>query len=155
MDKSINEYVEGADLHFENAIYEDEMFDNVVKYAFVGSRVVVSPPPMDTDRDVLILVRCRRQFGSNLLKNGWSSCLENGGDGMSDGTGLYISEGGKFRAYRKGEDNLIITECVDWFDTFLHSTYIAKVNKIYNKSLRVRLFSTIRGIVKEYNTFHK
>lgn len=106
---------------------------NCIAWAFVGSRVTVNPPPTNTDRDVLVLVH--------------------DGGGVAYIAGLVIEAGGEMCGkhdygdymipLRVGDDNYLVTENEDYYNTFLRATSLAKHWNIPDKDRRHELFMCI------------
>ena len=104
----------------------------------VGSRVTVSPPPMDTDCD--ILCRCEdydswENFAAYLCDRDWD---EEGAYGHME-----------FSSWRKEVEgtntNLILTYSESFFDKFLEATVQCKKLNLQTKEERIALFDKVMG----------
>jgi hypothetical protein len=98
----------------------------------VGSRVTVSPPPMDTDADYIVYVPSLSRLWEALNDDGWmmgGSTDNQGGDGWS--------------SWRKGEENLIVVTRKPIYDSFMAATEIARILNLKEKGDRVALFQTL------------
>lgn len=104
----------------------------------VGSRVTCSPPPVGTDQDYLIYVVSSAADGliSYLAQDGWEPC-----SGSLMDSELSMSG---WTSFRRGEENIIMTWVLDFYESFLFATEIAKALNLMNKEDRVILFQTVR-----------
>lgn len=93
-------------------MFPRELIPHVLDYSMTGSRAIVSPPPMDTDEDWVVLIpgtsyiefsRIARGFGFEMTSNG-----EYRQSGSND-----------FKAFRKGELNLIVTIQKSFFHRYV------------------------------------
>ena len=50
---------------------------------------------------------------------------------------------GSFRCYRKGDVNLIVTDCEDMYNKWQDATELAKAMKLNDKEQRIRLFQYV------------
>lgn len=91
-----------------------EFKDLVILSHPIGSRYTCSPPVMNTDRDTLILVSDIPTAEAYLLADGWSIC----------GNGEYVDT--YFKAYRKGEDNYVITSNAEYFNKYAIAAQVCK-----------------------------
>jgi hypothetical protein len=112
-----------------------EFKDCVLKSHPTGSRYICNPPVMDTDNDTVILVNGYYDWDEMLYNEGWEDC----------GTD-YDSMDGDFRAYRKGEENYIVTEDEDFFFSYVKATEGAKALNLLNKEDRIKLFAAVRAV---------
>ena len=112
-----------------------EFKDCVLKSHPTGSRYICNPPVMDTDNDTVILVNGYYNWEEMLPNEGWEDC------GID-----YDNMDGDFRAYRKGEENYIVTEDEDFFFSYVKATEGAKALHLLNKEDRIKLFSAIRAV---------
>ncbi len=101
--------------------------DLVIKSHPIGSRYVCNPPVMDTDRDTLILVQDIAPAEAILFADGWSACCN----------GEYIE--GFFKAYRKGEDNYVLTAHELFFERYLVAAEVAKALNAQDKETRIKI----------------
>lgn len=104
--------------------------DTVLKSYPTGSRYICHPPVMDTDNDTVILANGYYDWVTMLLKDGWEDC------------GQY-NQGGDFRAFRKGQENYIVTERDDFFQSYVLATSAAKALNLREKAQRILLFEVI------------
>jgi hypothetical protein len=116
----------------------------------VGSRVTCNPPPVDTDCDYLVLAGdllwCRLLTGHEWReqemfspeKTVWVSA----GSDVNDSENT-TPENQRFRSYRNGDDNIIVTKSVEFYDRFLAATSVAKRLNLMRKSDRVALFQAV------------
>ena len=100
------------------------------KVSRTGSREICDPPPLDTDED--FICKSRPSFeGEQLEALGFSRCS------------LLEYEGDKFRAFRRGDVNLIITPSEAFYDRFVLATDLAKRFNLLDKSNRIALFEAV------------
>lgn len=95
----------------------------------VGSRVTCSPPPTDTDQDWLCLLYPTMDMGDFcmvLSDNEW------------DGDDSYT--GSLWESFKNGENNLLITKEVSYFNAFMAATAEAKRLNLMLKEDRIALF---------------
>lgn len=118
------------------------MFDCIAglweRIEHVGSRVTCDPMPLETDDDyiVLALPGCRDQLESALLN--WIP----GGSEILDEVNS-VPPDGRFRSYRLGEINLIVTESPVFFQRFMAATSVAKRLNLLDKRDRIALFQAV------------
>lgn len=106
-----------------------------VKDAFYGgSRVICTPPPEDTDCDIVILVSSITRF-ENDLSIGWDS------PSSSD----YDGDGDTFKTYRNGEYNLMVFDDPTEFGAVMGATALARHLNIKDKAKRYALFEKVRS----------
>lgn len=99
---------------------------------YTGSRVIACPPPVDTDLDVVVLLKRDATPAPFLLQQGFHAC-----------GGSYISE--ECYAYRRGDLNLILVNDTESFLRWAASTALARQLNLTSKEERVALFGTVRG----------
>lgn len=104
--------------------------DFVLSIVPVGSRVTCDPPPTDTDRDWLVMVTDINDFAELVDDAGW----EYGGSGEGDPD---------FMSFRKGIDNLIVTDDLFFYDKFMLASTLAKRFNLMKKEDRVALFQAV------------
>lgn len=105
-------------------------------HQLVGSRVTCTPPPTDTDQDVLCMVNDWNELIANLEELGW----------QFDGSEHYanaLDEGVGFRSYRNGDVNLILTTEFEFYSRFMAATSIAKHLNLLKKEDRIALFQAV------------
>jgi hypothetical protein len=108
---------------------------NQVLSAFpTGSFVICDPPVLDTDIDVVWLVKDFAACSSSLQADGWEICGEEYSD--ADGT---------FKAWRKENLNYILVTDKNKFAEWIVATNLAKQLNLLNKEDRIALFSVIRN----------
>lgn len=93
----------------------------------IGSRYVCDPPVMDTDKDTLCLVDDVQKAEKLLLEEGWSPCC--GGE--------YVDT--YFKAFRKGEDNYVITAARPFFERYLIAAQVCKALNVRDKETRIKI----------------
>ncbi len=101
--------------------------DTVILSHPIGSRYVCDPPVMDTDRDTLILVHDVPASELHLFKEGWTPC----------NNGEYVDT--YFKAYRKGEDNYVITAHKIFFERYVIAAWVAKALNTQDKETRIKI----------------
>jgi len=109
-------------------------FEDVVYASYpTGSRYICNPPPLDTDNDTVFLVNGYYDWKQMLLDEGWGDCGEE------------YEKGEDFHAYRKGEENYIVTEDDDFYQSYVKATEGAKALNLLNKEDRIKLFIAVNG----------
>lgn len=98
-----------------------------------GSRYICNPAPTDTDNDTVILVNGFYDWPTLLEKDGWVRCTE----------GEYIGHDSEFLAFRKGEENYIVTEDPQFYSSYVKATEGAKALNLLNKEDRIALFQAV------------
>lgn len=107
--------------------------DTVIMSYPTGSRYICNPAPTDTDNDTVILVNGFYDYQQMLRDDGWEDC------------GKQYEMVGEFVAFRKGEENYIITENPDWFQTYIRATEGAKALNLLKKEDRITLFHAVQS----------
>lgn len=102
----------------------------------VGSRVTCDPPVMDTDRDVLCLVKDRKEFLVTATREGFVMA----GSVPANQLELHQSP---FTSMKRGEDNLIVTDAPWFASRFMVATRLAKRFNLQAKAERVALFQAV------------
>lgn len=110
------------------------------KYQFVGSRITCSPPPLDTDQDVLVLVHQSNHavmelkiLEAGFVKEGSLPAeMENAANRDS-----------VFHSYRKGDMNYIVTTDEAFYQRFSTATELARKYNLMEKSDRIQLFQAV------------
>ena len=103
------------------------------KIDFVGSTFTCTPPPTDTDTDILCLVASKEHIISvlgALLTQGWEI---DGDYGLSS----------HFTSYRKGNINLIVTKAPEFYELFIKARDVCKLLNIMDKKLRCKIHKII------------
>jgi hypothetical protein len=113
-----------TELHLHNPFE-----NNVLKIAYVGSRVTCVPAPTDTDEDVLILTDKLGEFVRGCNNAGFKD------------SGSYT--GPAFHSLRHGEVNLIITDSEEFYDKFMLATHVCKSLNVLDKQHRIIVFQSI------------
>ena len=117
---------------------EEVKFEDAVFRSYpTGSRYICNPAPMDTDNDTVILVNGYFDWRTILLNDGWEDC------------GQY-DQGGDFTAFRKGEENYIVTENEKFFDAYVKATEGAKALNLLVKEDRIKLFQSVMDAGEGY-----
>lgn len=106
-----------------------------------GSRVIVNPPPTDTDEDWAVLVTGIEETIPFLEKLGFK---------MEGNSKDYAND--EFRSFRRGDLNLIVMWDKDTYTRFRMATEVAKALNLSVKSDRVKLFQTIRDVGRKDGT---
>lgn len=112
----------------------------VVQYAFAGgSRIICSPPPMDTDLDVVVLVDSAAAV-NDLVSMGYLHHNESqvAYANSNDSDDAFVS-------LRKDDVNLIVVWSRTGFERWRLYTEAATRLNLLNKSDRVALSQVIRG----------
>jgi hypothetical protein len=104
-----------------------------------GSRYICSPPPMDTDDDVVFLVS-DLDIVHGILEANHMRIPQEAGASMGDHE--------VWRSYRgqalwNAHHNFIVTTDVNHYDRFCMATQISKALNLLNKDDRIRMFETI------------
>jgi hypothetical protein len=105
--------------------------DCVLKRYPTGSRYICNPAPTDTDNDTVILVNGYHNWPQMLRDDGWEDC------------GIDYEGESQFQAFRKGEENYIVTEDPDFYLSYVKATEGAKALNLLKKEDRVALFQAI------------
>jgi hypothetical protein len=108
-----------------------DRFEDCVLFSHpTGSRYICNPAPTDTDNDTILLVNGFFPWQEMLLNDGWEQCG-------------YYEFAGRFQAFRKGEENYIVTEDEEFFKRYIHATEAAKALNLLNKDDRIKLFRAV------------
>jgi len=110
--------------------------DCIIKSYPTGSRYICDPAPTDTDNDTVILVNGYYDWGSILLDDGWEDCGKEY---------AFPHSSIQFRAFRKGEENYIVTEEDDFYLSYIKATEGAKALNLLKKEDRIALFDAINS----------
>lgn len=105
----------------------------VIQKWATGSRYICNPAPTDTDNDTVFLVNGFHPWDDMLKAEGFEPC------------GDYAGE--EFEAYRKGEENYIITEDPEFFLSYVKATEAAKALNLLEKEDRIKLFQTVNRFI--------
>jgi|SRR6478735_12342843 len=97
----------------------------------MGSRYTCTPPVMDTDKDTVILVRDVAEAEQALLEEGWAPC----------GKGEYVDT--YFKAFRKGEDNYVITAEQLFFERYLLAAQVCRALNVQEKEQRSAIHTAL------------
>ena len=106
----------------------------------VGSRITCYPPPLDTDRDWLMLVpgEAWQGFVDGLLVDGWTI----GGSAIPNEVNELPPEA-RFNSFVRGEDNIIATCSLPFYERFLAATSVARRLNLLGKADRIALFQAV------------
>lgn len=115
--------------------------ETVIRSYPTGSRYICNPAPVDTDNDTIFLVNGYYQYADMLAQEGWDNC------------GRDYEKGGDFQAWRKGEENYILTEDPEFFESYIKATEGAKALNLLNKQDRINLFVAVLQASKGYIGF--
>lgn len=103
--------------------------------AFVGSRVICTPAPTDTDLDILMLGNANmgpKYIGQTI------------GQWCDKHDGKYPD--GYFTSFRKGEVNLLLTFNRLWYMKFLKAVEVCKMLNVQDKKQRIKVHHMILGV---------
>lgn len=120
-------------------LVSERFSDLVVRYAAVGSRITVRPPPTDTDEDFLVLLHpgTMSEFSQSVTGNGWVL-----------GGSMFNEERQNpdhlFRCFKRNDVDLLCTESKKFFDGFLVATYLAQRLNVTDKGDRKALFEAVQ-----------
>jgi hypothetical protein len=106
--------------------------DKIVKMEYVGSRVTCSPPPTDTDEDVLLLTDDLSMLIADCIEVGFT---RDGYHKASYPTG--------FVSLRNGTMNFIVTDNEEFFKKFMLATHVCKSLNVTVKANRICVFQAI------------
>lgn len=128
-----------------NTIIRDIMKERAWRYEsaqLVGSRKTCTPPPMDTDIDILIFTYDKDGFAAKALAepNPFKTGNEETTDGDAIGPSRFESD---FVSLKRDDINLIITDDIEFHQRFVAATSIAKRLNLRNKPDRIALFQAI------------
>jgi hypothetical protein len=113
----------------------------VLDIELVGSRVTCTPPPTDTDQDVLILVSPDRFWEAVVHFENMG--FELGGSHIEPAEDYPLDTWEGFHSYKKDDVNVILTCCEEFFDKFMIATAIAAGMNLLLKEDRIKLFQKI------------
>jgi len=102
------------------------------KHHITGSSYICNPPVIDTDIDYVVLVYDKCEALSELAASLWNV--------QSDDD---YPENDDFCSVRKGNVNLIVTECDQFYGRFVAATEISKKLNLTNKPDRINLFRSV------------
>ena len=104
-----------------------------------GSRITCKPPVLDTDEDWMVLVDITNilNVGAQLLSKGF----ELGGSVCINADTLESPQ--QFWSYTRGDLNILITSCPDFYHRFWIATQAATKLNLLDKTDRVTLFQAI------------
>lgn len=105
-----------------------------------GSRVTCAPAPLDTDRDWLLHVpeAAWQGFVDALLADGWAI----GGSAIPNEVNE-LPPDARFNSFVKGEDNIIATCSLLFYQRFLAATEVSRRLNLLNKADRIALFQAV------------
>ena len=104
----------------------------------VGSRVTCDPAPTGTDDDWLVLLRFGRDVHHKLSDDDWT--LD--GSFIKDEVNRNDSDT-RFRSYKNGDLNLIVTKSPIFFRRFMAASSVAKRLNLLDKADRIALFQAV------------
>jgi len=125
------------DVETSRLIIEDHGVQlRAIKLHQVGSSWSCDPPPNPvTDVDFLMLVPDRSDVtGTKLHDLGYV---------LDDGNVHYDPSEGEFNSWRRGKLNLILTDCEEFYESFMLASRVAKKLNLLNKKDRIDLFQAI------------
>ena len=106
--------------------------DKVERIEYVGSRVTCSPPPTDTDEDILLYTTDKNTLVGDCIEAGFIL------DGSTHAT--YPED---FVSLRNGQINLIVTDKNEFFNKFMLATHVCKKLNVMEKHNRITIFQAI------------
>lgn len=110
------------------------------QYRFVGSRITCSPPPLDTDQDVLVYVHATNMpIVQNKLE---TAGFVREGSNPAD-MNANVDKQSVFFSFRKGDMNYIITSELEFYERFSTATELARKWNLLEKSDRIQLFQAV------------
>lgn len=104
-----------------------------VSHFYTGSNYICTPPIENTDIDIMYLVYSLEEANFELIQDGWQVC-------GAEEYGLKV-----WRAYRKDNYNVLITDDRNHYDRFEAATELAKKRNLLKKEDRINLFTIIIG----------
>ncbi len=113
--------------------------DNILAQELTGSRAICNPPPMDTDLDVIVLVKDLFAFIDDSQKTGWTK----GGSKAPDIEDTEFDDC-HFVSITSGKMNLIVTKRKTFYERFVAATERAKRLNLMHKPCRISLFRAFR-----------
>lgn len=114
----------------------------VLQAWLVGSQETCSPPPIGSDRDILVLVENLREFSELAQQVGFTceSDIEYASIKSNFDSDQFK---GKFGSFRLGDVNLIVSADHNFIDRFCLATRVAKKLSLQTRPERVTLFQAI------------
>jgi len=116
------------------AMFTTEPTIEIRTCAAVGSRVTCNPPPMDTDRDILVLVNDWRAAGEACARLGFFT------SGSQIGREAQEMD---FVSVKRDELNLLLTDRDEFYDLFIAASSVAKRLNVMDKMDRIALFQAV------------
>jgi hypothetical protein len=106
---------------------------SVFRWSRTGSRIICTPPHLDTDEDFIALEK--KDTGEMLRGFGFKQ----------DGNPQFYTgnDNGSFRSFRRGVENVITTPSMVFYEKFCAATAFAKRLNIQRKSDRIALFQLV------------
>lgn len=106
-----------------------------------GSRITCTPPPTDTDRDFIVLAGGLKFeiLVTRLHGAGW----ELGGSDCEAAEDQDMHQDAKFNSFKKGVDNLIVTQSENFYNRFVAATHVSKRLNLLKKEDRIALFQAV------------
>ena len=105
----------------------------------VGSRVTCDPPPLDTDRDWLVLIDAADE---NKLMEYLSTDQWQIGGSLPDDENNTPAEL-RFISFTKSVENVIVTSSEEFHRRFIAATSVAKMLNVLKKEHRIALFQAV------------
>ena len=118
----------------------EKLKEHCVYFIPCGSRITCNPPPQDTDRDHIVLVKDGQWDGfvNQLFADGW---IQGGSSIPNELNTLLPSE--IFNSFTLGIENIIATQSPEFFRRFLAATSVSKRLNLLNKEDRIALFQAV------------
>lgn len=115
----------------------------VLDVAPTGSRVICTPPPLDTDEDFVCFAPDQDTATQKLKEMGFLV------EGQPD---FYTGNNrGNFLSFRRDDTNLIVTDSLEFFDLFRAATELAQRFNLTKKPDRIALFQVVLYGVRAEN----
>ncbi len=102
-----------------------------------GSRVTCNPPPLDTDRDYLVVVPNDADAVRNVVMSLESNAFR------WEGSEHYQDAAGEFMSWRRDDVNLIVTANQSFAMRHRAATAVCKRLNLQNKSDRIAVFQAV------------
>jgi hypothetical protein len=119
----------------------DESFSEYIFKVNTGSNYIVSPPVTDTDIDYLVYVENLKTASDQLLNQyNYEYCF--GANDPEICLEQYFCS--RWKAFRKGIENLIVTDDLTLFMRFYAATELCKTLNVKDKEVRVKIFRCIK-----------
>lgn len=95
-----------------------------------GSTIICSPPVINTDEDWMFYTKDMSNFSYYLITNGFQ-------------IGGSVGENANWYSYKKDKLNFLLTNDIDYYDSFEEATKVATKLNLKDKQQRITLFNYI------------